>query len=163
MSSRRLREGQPEATDGRTTIALLPSTATWPLRHLVLRPGRPLAACHWEGDDLPTTHHFGIKDGEDIVGIGSLFERACDIAPGPGAWQLRGMATHPSRRNEGLGGRLLGYMLEYCRNTLGGRIMWCNARSPAVPFYRHHGFETVGQEFTIELIGPHYRMRQALV
>jgi hypothetical protein len=72
------------------------------------------------------------------------------------------MATHPDQQGRGLGGRLLVHLMAYCRDQLGGRVMWCNARRAAVPFYRRHGFETVGDEFHIEGIGPHYVMRRTL-
>ncbi len=36
--------------------------------------------------------------------------------------------------------------------------MWFNARTPAVPFYRAHGFQVRGEEFILPDIGPHYFM-----
>ena len=34
-----------------------------------------------------------------------------------------------------------------------------NARTLAVPFYRAHGFVSVGEEFEIPDVGPHFVMR----
>ena len=30
------------------------------VRHPVLRPGRPIESCHFDGDELLTTSHFGL-------------------------------------------------------------------------------------------------------
>lgn len=138
------------------------SAQTWPLRSLVLRPGLPLETCRWDGDDLPTTHHYGLVEAGEVVGIASIYQRPHDAAPGPDSWQLRGMATDPQRQNEGLGAILLRHVLTQCRDALGGRTMWCNARTRAVPFYRREGFSTVGEEFMIAGVGPHFVMVRPL-
>lgn len=135
---------------------------TWSLRQLVLRAGRPLAASCWDGDDLESTHHFGLFDGAVLVGISSLYERPHDVAPPPGAWQLRGMAVLPERQGSGLGGLMLRYVLDFCRDRLAGRTVWCNARTRAVPFYTRRGFLAVGDEFIIEDVGPHLVMLRPL-
>lgn len=135
---------------------------TWPLRQLVLRPGQPVSACRWEGDELATTHHYGAFRSGDLLAIASLYQRPHAVAPSPNAWQLRGMATHPDCRGEGLGAAILAFLLEDCRERLGGRIVWCNARTSAVGFYAGRGFATIGDEFQIEGIGPHFVMYRQL-
>jgi predicted GNAT family N-acyltransferase len=43
----------------------------------------------------------------------------------------------------------------------GVKLMHCNARKTAVPFYLQLGFETVGEEF--EEVGiPHFRMQKTI-
>jgi ribosomal protein S18 acetylase RimI-like enzyme len=75
-----------------------------------------------------------------------------------GAWQLRGMATTPERQGQGIGGRLVATALSELRRR-GGAIVWCDARTSAVGFYRRHGFTAEGEEFLHEESGiPHYRM-----
>jgi predicted GNAT family N-acyltransferase len=138
------------------------SQETWPLRGLVLRPGRPLASCQWDGDDLSTTHHYGITDAQTVVGIASIYLRAHEAAPGPTSWQLRGMAVHPDRQAQGVGAQLLKFVLHACAANLGGTAMWCNARTRAVPLYERHGFSRVGGEFEIPDVGPHYVMFRPL-
>jgi len=44
----------------------------------------------------------------------------------------------------------------------GGGLLWCNARSPAVAFYRRAGFETRGDEWVDPEIGPHVAMERAV-
>lgn len=128
-----------------------------PLRQLVLRPGQPESACHWPSDDDPTTAHFGAFVGGRLAGIASIY-----LEPQPGeadtsAWRLRGMATRPELRGNGIGGMLVLACIEHVENS-GGRCIWCNARTPAVRFYERHGFRHVGDEFELPGIGPHFRM-----
>jgi hypothetical protein len=87
--------------DSRATVRPINAAETWPLRQSVLRPGRPLAAAQFPGDDLPTTKHFGAFQGNDLVGIASLFLAEMPEHPGVGALQLRGMATAPTVRGAG--------------------------------------------------------------
>ena len=37
-------------------------------------------------------------------------------------------------------------------------IIWCNARTGALNFYKKLGFEVIGDIFNIKDIGPHYYM-----
>jgi GNAT superfamily N-acetyltransferase len=152
-------------------IRAITAQQTHPLRSLVLRPGKPLSACRWPGDDDPGSFHAGVFVEETLVAIASVIPQAMpDAGPnqlaGPGAdaadavrsFRLRGMATHPQHRGQGLGSALLSYCIERTHQA-GGNLLWCNARTPAAEFYRRKGFETVGEEFETPDIGPHVRMR----
>lgn len=135
---------------------------THPLRSLVLRPGKPASACRWPGDDDPGSFHAGAFLDGRLVAIASLIPQEMPdadpaAADSPVSFRLRGMATHPQHRGQGLGSALLSYCIELVRSA-GGRVLWCNARTPAVEFYRRAGFETVGEQFETPDIGPHVRM-----
>lgn len=143
-------------------IRLIAAEKTHLLRNLVLRPGQPVAACAWPGDESPYTFHVGGFVEEELVAIATVMlepvpwtsDSGDDIEP---AFRLRGMATHPERRGEGHGRALL----EFCiRRTseIGGSILWCNARTSAVEFYRRAGFEVHGKPFEVAGIGPHVVM-----
>ena len=136
--------------------------ATWPLRHMVLRAGRPLSTCRWDGDELASTHHFGLFEGKELIGVSSIYQREHAVAQGPDAWQLRGMAVHPERHGQGLGSKMLVEVLATCRNELRGQRMWCNARLRAVSLYERHGFARVGEAFEIPQVGPHFVMWRGL-
>jgi hypothetical protein len=41
-------------------------------------------------------------------------------------------------------------------------LLWCNARVPAVPFYREMGWAVVSEPFEIPTAGPHVRMVKRL-
>ena len=94
-----------------------------------------------------------------MVGIASLYRE-----PGPGGahgWRLRGMATAPEVRGQGFGMALLVACVDHVAAGGGGEL-WCNARGPAVGFYRRAGFDVVGDEFDIPGIGPHVVMTRTV-
>ena len=131
-----------------------------PLRQLILRPGKPLAECVFGGDDAVDTGHFGVFVSGRLVGIASICREA---SPGPAnrdAWRLRGMAVAAEHRRQGLGGLLVHACLEHTRRH-GATLVWCYARTAAVGLYRQAGFRTVGDEFVIPDVGPHYVMTLA--
>ena len=128
-----------------------------PLRHAVLRPGLPPETARFDGDDEPATIHVGAfaPDGT-LVGCASLVRRPLD---GADAWQLRGMATRADRVRQGIGAQVLAATVARARAAGGPRLLWCNARLAAVPFYRSQGWTVVSEVFDIAGVGPHHRMR----
>jgi len=54
-------------------ITQITAEDTYPLRHALLRKGRPLSSCILEGDDAPETIHLGVFFENDLIGIGSAF------------------------------------------------------------------------------------------
>jgi predicted GNAT family N-acyltransferase len=137
---------------------------TVPLRSEVLRPGRPIESAIFPGDDDPKNRHFGVFKANELVGVASLFRsplpeanRRLSDEPGGAEWQLRGMAIEPSTQKSGLGRALLRGCIEFVARTPGS-VLWCNARSEAIGFYRNNGFETRGEEFVIPDVGPHFVM-----
>lgn len=128
---------------------------TRPLRHAVLRPGRPWVDTVFPGDDHPATVHLGAFDGDRLVGIASLYREARQ-GRGDG-WRLRGMATAVDARGLGAGRALLGACVAHVAAHGGGEL-WCNARTPAVTFYAAAGLQVVSDEFEIAGVGPHVVM-----
>jgi predicted GNAT family N-acyltransferase len=129
--------------------------AVRPLRHSILRPGRPWEETAWPGDDDPATVHLAAFDGDRLVGIASLYRE-----PRPGradGWRLRGMATAEDARGQGAGRALLLACVAHVAAQGGGEL-WCNARTPAARFYSASGFAVVSDEFDIAGIGPHVVM-----
>ncbi|MCX2473940.1 GNAT family N-acetyltransferase [Pedobacter sp. MC2016-05] len=131
-----------------------------PLRSLVLRNGKPLAECVFEGDRNYDTFHLGYVENDEIRSIASLMRN--DYFPEEGeGYQLRGMATHPDFGCRGYGAALINFAVEYMKEyqTI---YLWCNARSSAVTFYKKLGFINESPEFDIPGIGFHYEMRLKL-
>jgi predicted N-acetyltransferase YhbS len=140
-------------------IRIVEGTATRALRRAVLRPSWPAdSAMH--GDDNPDAVHLAAVDEDGtVVGAVLVLPRPYPLRPDVGdAWQLRGMATAPERQRQGIGGQLVGAVLDELRRR-GARLVWCDARTSAVEFYRRHGFTAEGAEFLhAETRIPHYRM-----
>lgn len=143
------------------SIKQIPSQATFAVRLPVLRPGKPVESCIFEGDDLPTTAHFGVFDDENLAGIVSVFKEKTPLLADQNQFQLRGMAVLDSHQKKGLGDRLVKAAEEYITTQNGGAI-WFNAREIAVGFYNKMGYEIIGEPFTISNIGIHYVMYRVL-
>ena len=158
-----------------------------PLRARILRPGLPLEQSVYPGDDHPGATHVAVLvsgtsgsdadegdlfDDEVVVAVGSVLEEdpppvlagsgeVAAAAPGGRFWRVRGMATAEGWRSRGLGGAVLHALLE--RAAAGGaEVVWCNARLPAIAFYRRADFREVGGVFEAPGIGPHVVMWRAM-
>lgn len=130
---------------------------TWALRHRVLRPHLPVESARYAADEaLEAIHIAAFVDGV-IVGIASVYQEAEAGLVDPKAWRLRGMATAPEVRGEGLGGRVLEQIIQLVQSRGGSRI-WCNARTSVRGFYEKYAFVIIGDEFEMPGIGPHYFM-----
>ncbi len=151
-----------------------------PLRHAVLRPGRPFEEAVFGSDGHPEALHFAAYDGDAVVGVVSVSpEEVPEDRPGAGTpgWRIRGMAVAEDHRSSGVGGLLLEHALRTTAAAgLGPRfaeergagvparvMTWCNARLRAVPFYERHGFTAYGPEFDAPGIGPHRFMSRVTV
>ncbi len=137
------------------------SEATRPLRHNVLRPGRPYETTVWPGDEDPSTWHGGAFAGEELAGIVTLLHAATGSDAGKDAWQLRGMAVLHEWQGKGCGTALVEACLAHV-NRKHGTLLWCNARAHARGFYERCGFTVSGDQFEVPEIGPHYPMQIAL-
>jgi GNAT superfamily N-acetyltransferase len=138
-------------------IRRITADETLPLRSDILRPGRPLEAAKFAGDEADSTVHLGASVEGTVVGIASLFRAEMPGQPGADALQLRGMATAEGIRGGGVGRALVLACFDSARNS-GVALLWCNARTSAVGFYLKCGFTVVGNEFDIPDVGPHFRM-----
>ena len=120
-----------------------------PIRHEVLRAGLPAETALYPEDDSPQVFHLAERELDgSIIACVTFFP---DDLNGEPAWRFRGMATLESRRNTGIGGRLLDAGVDEVAKR-GGTRVWCNGRSMACAFYLRHGFEIISEEFTA---GPH--------
>lgn len=134
-----------------------------PLRSAVLRPGLPIEATHFPQDDDRAIHlavRHGGQPGGVIVAIGSIYPEPSPVEAVEPAWRLRGMATDPGVRRQGCGAAVLLRAIDIAADR-GARLLWCNARTPAVGFYERHRFVARGDQFDTE-VGPHFYMSRAL-
>jgi len=131
----------------------------WGLRHSVLRPHQRADEVHWDSDDAPGSAHFCAEGpAGEVVSVGSVHPEDAPWPSGAAAqWRLRGMATLPEFRGRGAGGAVLEAVVAHVARQ-GGGLLWCNARLPAVPFYRRAGFAERGEPWEEPAIGPHVVM-----
>lgn len=134
---------------------------TYSVRHAVLRKGKSIETCRFEGDNLPSTHHFGYFLNNDLVGIISIFKNINDIFAANNQYQIRGMAVLESHQKKGIGELLVNHCVVYCEK-LQADLIWFNARTAAVGFYEKLGYTKVGTAFEIKDVGEHYLMAKSM-
>ncbi|MFH6935651.1 GNAT family N-acetyltransferase [Flavobacterium sp. YO12] len=138
-------------------IKEIPSKETYIVRQPVLRKGKPIESCVFEGDDLETTHHFGLFQNENLTGIISLFTKSNPIFAENLQGQIRGMAILENHQKKGFGEALVKHCEDYCKQNKVD-LIWFNARTAAVGFYRRMNYEVLGEPFEIKDVGEHYLM-----
>ena len=129
----------------------------FPLRHAVLRPGKPDSASVYGEDDSAV--HISAWDDGTLVGCATVFPdpwKGSDGWPADeAAWRLRGMAVDPSRHRSGVGRAVLAAVVDAAMDG-GAPILWANARTTALPFYEANGWVVAGEEFVTADTGlPH--------
>jgi len=134
---------------------------TYEVRNAILRPNQPIESCYFQGDHLPSTHHFGYFNDENVVGIISAFENTNPNWSIQRQLQIRGMAVLETFQKKGIGELLVAHVISFAqqRNL---DLIWMNARKNAVPFYEKSGFHIYGTAFEIEGIGTHFLMYRSI-
>ncbi|MCG2460506.1 GNAT family N-acetyltransferase [Flavobacteriaceae bacterium F89] len=142
-------------------INSISAAETYPIRQPVLRPGKPLASCVFDGDDFPTTFHLGGFYKNRLVAVATFMEHNQLDHKSKIAVQVRGMAVLKEYQGRGFGKLLLNFGEKL---LLDRRIktVWMNAREIAVPFYKNCGYNTIGKAFIIPGIGIHFVMLKNL-
>lgn len=134
---------------------------TFSVRQPVLRPGKNIETCHFEGDNLESTRHFGVFIDDELVGIASLFQSNSDLFEEKKQFQLRGMAILENFQKKGIGESLVNYAEENAKSRK-GELIWFNAREIAIRFYEKLGYKIIGESFEIGDIGKHFIMFRIL-
>jgi len=142
-------------------IKNIPSKATYLVRQPVLRPGKPLTSCVFDGDDLESTAHFGLFYKTELAGIVSVFENKNSKFTEANQLQIRGMAVLDNCQKMGFGNLLIQKTEEYAKSK-SVSLLWFNAREAAVGFYEKLGYAIIGTPFDIGDIGKHYVMYKQL-
>jgi predicted GNAT family N-acyltransferase len=131
-----------------------------PLRHLILRKGRPVETAFFPEDKEPETRHFGLFDENEIlICCLTIIPKAYKERE---AWQLRGMATREEWQGKGVGSDLVSKSIDFVQSVEKKPLIWCNAREKASRFYEKLGWIIDSEIFDIDPIGPHYKMKKEL-
>ena len=132
-----------------------------PLRNLVLRPGQPIESTDYNRDKEFQTLHYANIINQKVCSISTFYPEPIPAIEASVAYRLRGMATHPNYRRQGLA-RAMMHQAMVDIQKLGCDLLWCKARLVAIDFYESLGFMKIGQIYEIEGIGPHYTMYKYL-
>jgi GNAT superfamily N-acetyltransferase len=138
-------------------IASVPLARVVPLRTAILRGGNAAAAV-WANDDHPQAVHLAASVGDDILGVTSFFPDPWPDEPTRSAWRLRGVAVREDVRGTGVASALAAEVIRRALTMAEPpELLWCNARTSALGFWRRVGFEIVGEEFLTDTGIPHFR------
>lgn len=110
---------------------------TYPLRHAVLWPDKPLDYVKIENDG--EGYHYGAFQNDELVAVISLFVN------GPES-RFRKFATRPDCQRTGIGTQLMNHIIAEARR-MKATTLWCDARLDAADFYRRFGMEPVSEVF----------------
>ncbi|GAB4362765.1 MAG: GNAT family N-acetyltransferase [Kiloniellaceae bacterium] len=154
----------PLSDPAEITIRLVDLDDTLALRRGVLRPWLSLEdarATYVGGEE--EFHVGALRGGEVVSTAGFTVEAHPDYAAefGGGQWRLRGMASDPALRGQGLGGQVLEFGIAELARRLAARgqasaALWCSGRTGAQRFYERHGFQPIGALYETPGSGPHY-------
>lgn len=140
-----------------TIIKKIAAAETYSVRLPVLRKGKPIESCRFDGDDLETTQHFGLYLDQKLVGIISLFKKNTPPFSEKHQCQIRGMAVLENHREKDYGKALIIHSEQVCKNQ-GVDLIWFNARMEAIGFYEKMGYQKEGTPFEIPDVGEHIMM-----
>ncbi len=135
-------------------IKIITAPETWPLRRQLLRPFDVLESCKYPDDLAFATFHFGAFDSKSLIGIASFSAEICRQRSARNPFRLRGMATLPSLRKQGIGRALVQSGIQELL-TRKSDLLWFNARELAFAFYERLGFLYSSELFDIPGSGPH--------
>ena len=138
-------------------IKKINSIDTYPVRHEVLRKGKPIETCQFKGDDDENTVHFGLYQNERLIGIISIFKEKNDLFSETNQFQIRGMAVLEEFQGKGFGAELVKEAENHCI-SLNANLIWFNARENAIPFYKKLDYKIIGDSFLIPDVGIHFVM-----
>ena len=129
---------------------------TYSIRLNILRKGIDLPYKYKEDFDKDT-FHLGAYSSKELLGVATFIRNGIDGFDDE-QYQLRGMATLRKVRGKGFGK----IIIDEARKILSKKninTLWCNARKEAIPFYEKLNFNIIGEEFSVEKVGKHYRMQ----
>lgn len=142
-------------------VKQISSKDTYPIRHKILRKGKPIESCFFDGDNDKDTLHLGLFFESEIIGIVSYMKNTNAKFSESKQHQLRGMAILEEYQGKGLG-ELLVKSGEVLLKQNKCSLIWLNSRIKAVNFYKRQGYSIMGNPFEIKDIGTHYLMSKKL-
>lgn len=135
---------------------------TFNIRQEVLRPGRPVDECYFDGDQAKNTFHLGVYVQQKLTGVASFMKNSSPLFTSANQYQLRGMAVIEEYKKQSLGSKLLKNGESKISSSLKEPILWFNARTQAVGFYQKFGYQTKGEEFDVPGVCKHIVMFKSL-
>ena len=129
----------------------------YPLRHEMLRRGKPLETCYFDGDNSEGTFHLGAIVDNEIIGIISVYEKDLTQFKNSKGAQFRGIAVALKHQRKGVASKLINCAEKETKKRMNPKYIWLNGRISANKLYLGRGFDLIGDPFEINTIGIHQR------
>ena len=129
----------------------------YPLRHEMLRRGKPLETCYFDGDNSEGTFHLGAIVDNEIIGIISVYEKDLTQFKNSKGAQFRGIAVALKHQRKGVASKLINCAEKETKKRMNPKYIWLNGRISANNLYLGRGFDLIGDPFEINTIGIHQR------
>ena len=129
----------------------------YPLRHEMLRRGKPLENCYFDGDNSEGTFHLGAIVDKEIIGIISVYEKDLTQFKNSKGAQFRGIAVALKHQRKGVASKLINCAEKETKKRMNPKYIWLNGRISANNLYLGRGFDLIGDPFEINTIGIHQR------
>ena len=129
----------------------------YPLRHEMLRRGKPLETCYFDGDNSEETFHLGAIVDKEIIGIISVYEKDLTQFKNSKGAQFRGIAVALKHQRKGVASKLINCAEKETKKRMNPKYIWLNGRISANNLYLGRGFDIIGDPFEINTIGIHQR------
>jgi ribosomal protein S18 acetylase RimI-like enzyme len=143
------------------TIKSISVKETYLVRHPILRAGKPIENCEFEGDEDESTLHLGLFFKTDLIGVASFIKNSNVLFIEKKQYQLRGMAILKEYQKKGFGNLLLVEGEEQLLNKC--QRIWFNARENALNFYIKNNYKIIDKPFEIADIGLHNVMSKKII
>ena len=108
-------------------------------------------------DNNPSTFHLGAFINEKLISIGTFVNQNNPKFNSKKQYRLRAMATEKKNRIKGAGKALFIEGLKILKKK-DIKILWCDARINAIPFYEKLNMISLDNVYEIINIGPHKTM-----
>ncbi|MGB8704557.1 MAG: GNAT family N-acetyltransferase [Gillisia sp.] len=144
------------------SIKKIPASETISVRQTVLRPGKPVSDCEFEGDYSPESFHLGIFYHNNLAGVGSFIKMSNPLFTDLNQFRIRGMAILPQFQKHGFGKKILKEGETEIAAISQTPLIWFNARETAIGFYEKFGYKTQGEKFDIPGVCTHIVMYKKL-
>lgn len=154
-----MQQQKPAVTE--LTIEQVYLEAVIGVRHQMLREGQPRHSCYYPEDRYKNTVHFAAKLNNEVIGCTSVYKESHPDFSLRQSWRIRGMAVLNVFQRQSVGSDLLKACINHAISHKAD-VIWCNARSNVVKFYKCAGFKVIGDEFEIPNIGPHFLLAKNL-
>ncbi len=143
-------------------ILIIKVSKCYPLRHKMLRKGKPLETCHFDGDNSKGTFHLGALIDKEIIGIISIYDKELSQFKISKGAQFRGIAVASKYQRKGVASKLINYAQKETIKRINPKYIWLNGRISASNLYLDRGFKPIGDRFEINTIGIHQRFIKML-